>query len=266
LGTRHPYAMTPELERATGFEDALHEAAAERVVHSPLGIAYFNDTLPRIWAANTFQLARAQASVDEIVGEADRLQGAAGLAHRRVTIADESAGRALEPGFTELGWKTDAFLYMVPRGNPEKDVDTSAVEEVGDGALRPVRGAIHREWLKQADEETLRQLAEAERLIATNGNARHFAIVRDGRPVSGADLYSDGRVAQIEDVVTLPEHRGQGLASAVVMRALEEARAAGHEFVFLVADARDWPKELYRRLGFEGIGERYAFLLSEHAP
>ena len=258
--------MTSELERATAFEDALHVAAAERVARSPLGIAYFNDTLPRIWSANTFQLMGAQASIDEIVAEADRLQGAAGLEHRRVAIADESAGRALEPGFAELGWKTDAFLYMVPRRDPGKDVDTSVVEEVGHGALRPVRDVIHREWLKQADEETMRQLAEAERLIAAKGNARHFAIVRDGRPVSGADLFSNERVAQIEDVVTLPEHRGQGLASAVVMRALEEARAAGHEFVFLVADARDWPKELYRRLGFEGVGERYAFLLSEHAP
>jgi predicted GNAT family acetyltransferase len=258
--------MTPELERAAGFEDALYEAAAERVLRSPLGTAYFNDTLPRIWSANTYRVESVEASLDEIVVEVDRLQGDAGLEHRRVTIADESAGRALEPGFTELGWKTDAFLYMIPGRDPARDVDTSAVAEVGDRALRPVREVIHREWLKDTDEETMRQLAEAERLIAAKANARHFAILRDGRPVSGADLYSDGRVAQIEDVVTLPDHRGHGLASAVVMRALEEARATGHEFVFLVADAREWPKELYRRLGFEGVGERYAFLLSDHAP
>jgi GNAT superfamily N-acetyltransferase len=258
--------MTPELERAAAFEDALCEAAAERVVRSPLGTAYFNGTLPRIWSANTFRVESAEASLEEILAEVDRLQGDAGLEHRRVAIADESAGLAFEPGFTELGWKTDAFLYMVPSRDPTRDVDTNAVEEVGEGALRPVRDVIHREWLKDTEEETMRQLAEAERLIAAKANARHFAILRDGRPVSGADLYSDGQVAQIEDVVTLPDHRGHGLASAVVMRALEEARATGHDFVFLVADAREWPKELYRRLGFEGVGERYAFLLSERAP
>jgi predicted GNAT family acetyltransferase len=258
--------MTAELERATAFGDALHEAAAERLVRSPLGTAYFNDTLPRIWSANTFRVESAEASLDEIVAEVDRLQGQASLEHRRVAIADESAGRALEPGFTRLGWKTDAFLYMLPRHEPAKDVDTSAVEEVGDGELTPIRNVILREWLKEADEETLRQLAESERLIAEKGNARHFAVLRDSRPVSGADLYSDGRVAQIEDVVTLPDHRGHGLATAVVMRALDEARATRHELVFLVADARGWPKELYRRLGFEGIGERYSFLRSDHSP
>jgi hypothetical protein len=45
------------------------------------------------------------------------------------------------------------------------------------------------------------------------------------------------------------------------MKALEEARAMGHELIFLVADARDWPKEMYRRLGFDGIGEKYSYLL-----
>jgi hypothetical protein len=50
------------------------------------------------------------------------------------------------------------------------------------------------------------------------------------------------------------------------MKALEEARAMGHDFIFLVADSRDWPKDMYRRLGFDDIGEKYAFLLSEHAP
>ena len=105
------------------------------------------------------------------------------------------------------------------------------------------------------------QLAESDRRFAAAGNARHFAVHVDGTPISSTDLYSDGRVAQIEDVGTLPDHRGAGHASAVVMKALEEARAMGHEFIFLVADARDWPKEMYRRLGFDGVGEKYSFLL-----
>jgi predicted GNAT family acetyltransferase len=84
--------------------------------------------------------------------------------------------------------------------------------------------------------------------------------------VSSTDLYSDGRTAQIEDVMTLREHRGRGYASAVVIRALEEALAGGHDFVFLTTDARDWPKELYRRLGFEPLGEKYAYLLTPAGP
>jgi predicted GNAT family acetyltransferase len=78
--------------------------------------------------------------------------------------------------------------------------------------------------------------------------------------VSAAELYSDGRIAQIEDVATLPEHRRRGYASAVVLRVVEEALATGHDLVFLTALDDDWPKELYARLGFEEIGRSWSFL------
>jgi ribosomal protein S18 acetylase RimI-like enzyme len=253
--------MTSELARAVAFEEALREAVAERVVDSPLGSAVFNDTLRFVWTLNTLRVERSGATAEEIAAEAERLQGEAGLAHRRVVIVDEEDGRGLEEAFNALGWKTDAYLFMVPRREPNRPVDTSGVAEVAREALAPIRRSILREWLPEASEEVIRQVGEADRLMAAAGKARHFAAVVDGIPVSSTDLYSDGRTAQIEDVGTLPDHRGQGHASAVVMRALQEAHAMGHEFVFLSADARDWPKELYRRLGFDGVGERYAYLL-----
>jgi len=255
--------MTSELDRAAAFEEALRDAVAERVVASPLGSGVFNDTLPLVWSLNTLRIERTGATAEEIAAEAERLQGAAGLAHRRVLVLDEAEGRGLEEPFNALGWKTDALVFMVPRREPNRPVDTSTVAEVEREALQAIRESILREWLIEPGEEVLRQIGEADRLIAAAGNARHFAALVDDVPVSSTDLYSDGRTAQIEDVGTLPDHRGQGYASAVVMRALEEARVMGHEFIFLIADARDWPKELYRRLGFDAVGERYAYLLSE---
>jgi predicted GNAT family acetyltransferase len=82
----------------------------------------------------------------------------------------------------------------------------------------------------------------------------------EGRVVSAAELYSDGRSAQVEDVATSPDNRGRGLASAVVLRAVEEAVASGHDFVFLIANDGSWPRELYARLGFETIGHTWSFL------
>jgi ribosomal protein S18 acetylase RimI-like enzyme len=254
--------MTSELARAAAFEEALRDAVAERVVTSPLGSSVFNDTLPLVWSLNTLRIDRTSATAEEIAAEAERLQGEAGLTHRRVLVLDEAEGRGLEEPFNAMGWKTDAYVFMVPRRAPNRPVDTSTVAEVEREALAPIRESIVREWLTEPDEEVVRQIREADRLVAAAGNARHFAALVDGIPVSSTDLYSDGRTAQIEDVGTLPDHRGQGHASAVIMRALEEARAMGHEFVFLIADARDWPKELYRRLGFDGVGERYAYLRS----
>jgi ribosomal protein S18 acetylase RimI-like enzyme len=258
--------MTPDLERAATFEDALLEAAAERIERVHLGSAVFTDSLPVIWSLNFLRVEDTGASAEEIAAEAERLQGGAGLEHRRVAIQDENAGRNLEEGFSALGWKPDVFLFMVPQREPNRSVDTSAVIEVEREALRPIREAILGEWLGDLDGEVMRQIGESDRRFAVAGNARHFAVVVDGEAVSSTDLFSDGRTAQIEDVGTLPDHRGAGHASAVVTKALEEAFAMGHDFIFLVADARDWPKEMYRRLGFDGIGERYAFLLSDRAP
>jgi predicted GNAT family acetyltransferase len=91
-------------------------------------------------------------------------------------------------------------------------------------------------------------------------NSRIFGIVEDGEVVSSAQLYSDGSTAQVEEVATMPAYRGRGHAKALVTRAVGEAVADNHEFIFLVADGDDWPKKLYTRLGFEEVGSRFAFL------
>jgi len=254
--------MTSDLERAAAFEEALWDACAERIVPSSLGTAVFNDTLHRVWSLNVLRVEKADASAEEMAAEAERLQGEAGLLHRRVFVADSETGRELEESFTALGWKTDAFVFMIPARAANREVDLSAVAEVEREALTALEKAIIRETLPAVDEETVHQIQEANRRVAEAGRARHFAVVVDGAVVSSSDLYSDGSTAQIEDVGTLAEYRGHGYASAVVMRALAEARATGHDFVFLVADARDWPKELYRRLGFDAAGEKYAYLRS----
>jgi GNAT superfamily N-acetyltransferase len=60
--------------------------------------------------------------------------------------------------------------------------------------------------------------------------------------------------------MTLEEFRGRGLATVVVGRAVAAARASGHDLVFLDALEEDWPKELYRTLGFAEIGRIWDFV------
>jgi len=133
------------------------------------------------------------------------------------------------------------------------------VEEVDEVALRPARRRLlaAEPW---ADPALVEQLLDAKQTIAQALTARFFAVRVDGEVVAYVDLYHDGRTAQIEDLATLEEHRGHGYASALVLRALEEARQAGCDLVFLVADAEDWPKLLYGRLGFVELG-RYVKLI-----
>jgi GNAT superfamily N-acetyltransferase len=90
-------------------------------------------------------------------------------------------------------------------------------------------------------------------------DARDFAVVEDGKPVSFALLFSDGVTGMIEDVATLDAYRKRGLSRAVVTKALEVSRRE-HDFTFLIADDRDWPKEFYSKLGFDVLGRHFFFL------
>ena len=244
-----------ELERAAAFEELMRDRCVERVVETRFGPALFNDTHPTIWFLNVLRADDAgDATAEELAAEADRVQSE--LQHRRVILP---LGRPdLVDGFRQLGWEPDHFLFMAFRGNAEP-VDTARTEEVRPEQTRQLREAIIREWQEGADEKTVSELFAADMVQAGALHPRIFGIVEDGVVVSSARLYSDGATAQVEEVATLPEYRGRGYAKALVIRAVEEALAAEHEFIFLVADAEAWPKKLYARLGFEELGSRFAF-------
>ena len=245
-----------ELERAAAFEELIRDRCVERVVETRFGPALFNDTYSTIWFLNVLRVERpGDAAAEENAADSDRVQ--AELGHRRVILPPGAT--VLEEGFRRLGWKPDHFLFMVYRGGGER-ADAARVEEVEPGRLRRLREEIIREWQPDADEKTVSEMHAANLLQVKAANSRIFGIVEDGEVVSSAQLFADGGTAQVEDVATLPAYRGRGHAKALVTRAVEEAVAGNHEFVFLVADGGDWPKKLYNRLGFEEVGSRFAFL------
>jgi GNAT superfamily N-acetyltransferase len=250
-----------DLQRAVAFEEALRDRCAERIVPFEWGTAVFNESLPRVWDLNVLRVDRpGGATAEALSAEADRLQGRAGLLHRRVSIVGEAAGAELAPGFHALGWTVNRFLYMAHSRPAARPADLGLVREVDRAAVEPLRKEVIREQPWGRDPQVVRQMVAAGRLVAAAGNARHFAVVVDGVVASCADLYSDGKTGQVEDVATLAAHRGRGYATAVVLRALEESVRGGHTLIFLVADDEDWPKELYARLGFDPLGRRYVFL------
>ena len=252
--------MSSELRRVLEFEEGLRDRCVERALPFRFGLALFTDTLPQVWELNLLRVERSGGTnAGELADEAERLQGEAGLVHRRVNVQDESVGAALAPGFRELEWVVKRFVFMVAKAPTQRAADARGVVEVERELLEPLREETIREEPWGTDREVVRQLLAANKLIARAGRARHFAVLAEGTAISGADLYSDGETAQIEDVATLQEHRGRGFASAVVVRAAAEAARSGHSLTFLVADDEDWPKDLYARLGFRSVGRRYVF-------
>jgi ribosomal protein S18 acetylase RimI-like enzyme len=242
--------MRDELARAYAFL-ARGDMGGTREVESPFGTAVFTDDLPRRLDGNYFRVER-EAEPGELVAEAKRLE------RPLIFVPDPDLGGKLAPWFAEQGWRIDRHLVMAQLREPEKTADLSVVQELKEEALRPARRRLlaGEPWAKP---EVIEQLFQAKALIGQRVTARFFGVPLDGEVVSYADLYVDGADAQVEDVGTLPEHRGQGYATAVILGAIEQARGSGADFVFLVADADDWPKELYRKLGFDELGHYTKF-------
>ena len=142
-----------------------------------------------------------------------------------------------------------------------RDVDTRRVEEFDFEEYSTFATATTQAEPWGKDPEVVRGLGEQDRMLFESVGARFFAIRRYNRLVSGCELYSDGRTAQVEEVGTLERHRGRGLATAIVVAASKEALREGCDLVFLVADDADWPKVMYRRIGFRPLGRTYQFHL-----
>jgi ribosomal protein S18 acetylase RimI-like enzyme len=236
-----------DLRRAFAFI-AVGDMSGARREPSTYGTAVFDEALPLRHDSNYLRVEVDDVRADDIEREAGRLGRSA------IMFPNAELGERLAPDFERPGWFVHRGLVMAQRREPDRPIDTSIVDEVDENALRAVRRArlADEPW---ATPELAEQLLDAKVTIARSVEARFFAVRRDGDVASYTDLYHDCSTAQVEDVATLPEHRRRGYATAVVWRAVEEARAAGCDLVFLVTDRDDpRPQELYRRLGFDEIG------------
>jgi ribosomal protein S18 acetylase RimI-like enzyme len=239
------------LERAYAFLER-GDLAGSRTEPSSVGTAFYDEAVPLRLDANFLRVER-EADPEEVAAEARRLE-------RRMVIAlDSDLGERLAPFFAGRGWFVRRQVLMAQVREPEREAPAVSIVEVEEAALRPARQQVvsGQPWAKP---EVMAQLFAGKHRIAERVRVRYLAAEVEGRIVSYSDLYQDGPDAQIEDVGTLHEHRGRGYATAVVLAAIDAARADGAEFVFLVADLDDWPKELYRRLGFDELGYYLKFV------
>lgn len=252
---------TVSLERSLAFLDAQKRLVADRAETVDGGTALITESLPRVWDLNLLVAdPEADADARHLADEADRVYGPAGLGFRKVVVRDEAAGEELATGFAALGWTVESSAVMVHSGQAPAP-GGARVDEVPAATAATVMAAFRRERPFGRDESVLAELAEADARYTERLGARDFAAPAGGPYGASCRLYSHEATAEIDEVGALTEHRARGLAGGVVRAALEAARDAGHDTVFLLADRDDWPREWYERLGFEEVGAVFEFLL-----
>lgn len=223
------------------------------------GAAIFHEGLPLVYDLNYVRVEQGCGlDAEEIASRADDLMTS--LGHRQILVDHDVTGEQLAPGFHDLGWRVDRHVIMVHRAMPDRLADTSEVVQVEEEDVWPSREEYLRGYPWCDTDESASQMHAAYRIWMRAGDGRDFAILRDGKPVSFALRWRRNAIVQIEDVATLEAYRNQGLSRAVVTHALEVAYEEGAELVFLVADAEDWPKEFYAKLGFAELANTHHFL------
>jgi GNAT superfamily N-acetyltransferase len=253
-----------DLARALAFARRQIRGACERALAHPFGEAFLDTRLPRAHVLNSLHVA-SEVDPDQLVAALDDLY--AGYPHRRAYVEVDATGERLASELRRRGWQVERNVVMALRRPRDRDGDRALAREVDAATHRAADAETVRDEPYGRDEDVVRQLVGMrEALAAAVPVARWFAGGVDEIDAAVTTLYSDGAVAQVEDVVTLREHRRRGLARATLTLALDAAIEMGHALVFIVADADDWPQELYARLGFDPVGHAWGFTLARRLP
>lgn len=222
---------------------------AERVVEVPGGAAVLSPTFP---AAHDHGKLSVLSDVDGalLAAAADDVLGRAGLDHRLVELRTPDGPRATA-GLSAAGWTRAQVVLMEWAGPAVAVADRAVITELSLAQRVAAATAGWRTTLPDAGPDTWRQLGARITTVLPAAQTTFLGVLDDsGRVIARADLYEHGGRAQVEEVVTSPAARGQGLASMLVLDAVRRAAA---QSVLLVADADDWPRHLYGRLGFHDV-------------
>ena len=239
------------------FDRVVQTRVATRAIPTSYGTAFFHDPTPSVWDRNLVLVDDPARSFAELAADADDAQAA--LPHRMIVVDADARAQAADA--QAAGWAVERHIAMVALREPDDPEPRQPVREVPGQTLADARraGLGGEDWARR-DPGAIEHVLEVDARVREVVTERAFASFAAGEVAGVAFLYSDGDgIAQVEDVVTVPAHRGHGHARSVVLAALAASREAGHDVTFLWADEDDWPKALYAKLGFDVIGRRWRF-------
>ena len=236
----------------------------------PWGVVKADPRYPVVWDANYAAVYEEAPGLglDELLGRLRAVRMAAGaqgdhvefwetaiacpaLLELREVAAGEASPDGAEPDDGSF-WPLEPDVVMVYEGSGSDPLPEVAVRELTDPEedFWAWYETTRRSWGKEFTDRVVEQLNARDREVLNPAGLRLFVGFLEGERVGFASLLSLAGVGYLDNVVTVPEARRRGVASATVTAAVRASQAAGDRAVYLLAEEDGAPQRLYERLGF----------------
>ncbi len=236
----------------------------------PWGVLKADPRYPVVWDANYAAVYEKapRLALDELLGLLRPVRMAAGatgdhvefwetavacpalLELRELVAAGASPDRAEPDDGTFWPLEPDAVMVFEGFGSePAPEVEVHELTDV-DEDFWAWYETTRRSWGEEFTDRVVEQLSARDREVLHPAGLRWFVGYLDGEWVGFASLLSLAGVGYLDNVVTVPEARRRGVASATVTAAVRASQAAGDRAVYLLAEEDGAPQRLYERLGF----------------
>ena len=241
------------------------DATFERVAPAWWGAVVTDTRFPDIWDLNYARVETTQPDLSATEVESELLPATleAGAPNVHIVVFHPEELTALVTELSTRGDRVKWDAVMMRTVRPETLGDDPRVEEVldfDDAFWIRFRRSL---GLFDVTEATVvDQLVRLERDHFLGTGKRWFTLRDGGEMAAFASLHVLAGVGYLDHVVTFPEARGRGYASALVRRAAAESRASGAEHLLLLAEPDGKARTLYQRLGFATVGHLASSLRS----
>lgn len=214
-----------------------------------------NTSYRRVGRANQILIGPTDPPVEweEIRAQAEPTLRALGLRFRRVMLFGEEVRRRLGGVLSAEGFRESLLWLLVFRGIVTAEASDRVQIRRVDPFLRPAWFTLTYRLQQERDEgaELAAEQVSLYSRVAEQPGRTIFAGFLGDTMAGSADLDRIGSLASVEHVQTAPEWRGQGVATALVLRLTDESVRDGARGVQLVTHTRTLADQLYRRCGFE---------------
>jgi|GEM_PF-520643 len=223
---------------------------------------------PQVYDANFVQRVRAATpeATERVLAATE--EWLAGFEHRQV-LTDPETPAVFQAHLALEGYKPRPTLQMLLEGDLQgpapAGVEIRGVAAPEDWtsvqALKRVRDV---EDCEKAGRAPWGEEVTAQMVLAVQAKApqvRFFLARHEGKDCAYFSSFPGvGGVGMLEDLFTLPEARGRGVARALIHHCAADARRRGAGRLLIGADPADTPRHAYAAMGFQPLCLTWAWL------